>query len=76
MILFQSWYIKSSTCANTSLCVCKGKNVVMIRDGQVTQGAESSNLMCEKFIELRQMSLVALQVHWLLPFYLSNKLAL
>ncbi len=37
---FRSWYIKLSTYANTSLCVCKGKNVVMIRNGQVTQGAK------------------------------------
>ncbi len=33
---------------------------------------KSSNLMCEKFADLGQMSLVALQVCWLLPLYLSN----
>ncbi len=27
--------------------------------------------MCKKFVNLGQMSLVALQVHWLQPFYLN-----
>jgi hypothetical protein len=32
---------------------------------------KSSKLMCKKFVNLGQMSLVALQVHWLQPFYLN-----